>query len=81
MFTGTGVKIEDGRTAVLVEAELPDKETYQEPPIRGVELLWHLHVAVLQFSLEGKLIIRIPKKQMCLVHAAAHFRECSWMAI
>jgi signal transduction histidine kinase len=61
MLTGTGVKIEDGRTVVLVEAELPDKETYQEASIRGVELLRHLHVAVLQFSLEGKLIYQNPE--------------------
>jgi signal transduction histidine kinase/ActR/RegA family two-component response regulator len=58
-LTGSPVKIDGGRVAMLCEAQLPD-DTYQEASIRGIELLRHLPVKVLQYNVEGELMYQNP---------------------
>jgi signal transduction histidine kinase/ActR/RegA family two-component response regulator len=68
-LTGSAVKIDGSRVAMLCEAQLPD-DTYQETSIRGIELLRHLPVKVLQYNVEGELMYQNPA-------AANTFGECS----
>jgi signal transduction histidine kinase/CheY-like chemotaxis protein len=59
--TGSGIRLEGGRMAMLQEAELPDRSVYDESAVRGVELLRRLPLAVCQFSIDGKLIYQNPE--------------------
>ena len=61
--TGSAVRIEDGRLAFLVEAELVDsKRIIEENTIRNIEILKHLPIAVSQFSIDGtQLMSENPK--------------------
>ena len=52
--TGSAIRIEDGRIAFLVEAELPDsKRIIDDNTLRNIEILKHLPIAVTQFSMDG----------------------------
>ena len=61
--TGSAVRIEAGRIAFLVEAELADsKSIIDENTLRNIEILKHLPIAVSQFSMDGtQLMCENPK--------------------
>jgi hypothetical protein len=52
--TASAVRIENGRIALLIEAELVDcKRNVEENTLRNIEILKHLPIAVSQFSMDG----------------------------
>lgn len=59
-ITGSGIRIDGGRVAVLYEAEVA-RNQYEDSIVRGLELLRHLPLPVCQFSIEGKTLYRNPE--------------------
>jgi signal transduction histidine kinase/ActR/RegA family two-component response regulator len=59
-ITCSGIRIDDGRMAMLVEAELPDK-ALDESAVRGIEFLRRLPFAVAHFSIDGSLVYQNPE--------------------
>jgi signal transduction histidine kinase/DNA-binding NarL/FixJ family response regulator len=58
----SAIRIEDGRIAMLVEAEIVDlKRVVDDSTVRRFEILKHLPIAVSQFTLEGDLIYQNPQ--------------------
>lgn len=61
-LTNSGIRIDDGHLAMLVEGIPPIcKEQIDKESLRGVEMLRHLPVAVCQFDLHGKLMYQNPE--------------------
>lgn len=60
-LTASAIRIDGGRVAALVEAELPDSCEIDQSSIRGVEMLRHLPLAVCQFDIEGNLVYQNPE--------------------
>ena len=61
-LTMSGIRIEDGRLAMLNEGVLPMcKEEIDKESLRGVEMLRHLPVAVCQFDLTGRIMYQNPE--------------------
>lgn len=58
---GSGIRIDGGRLAFLQEAELSKNQTYDDSAIRGAELLRRLPLAVMQFTMEGRLLNQNPE--------------------
>jgi signal transduction histidine kinase/ActR/RegA family two-component response regulator len=57
----SGVRIEDGRVAMLVEAEMVDhKQVVADSTVRRFEILKHLPIAVSQFTMQGELVYQNP---------------------
>jgi signal transduction histidine kinase/PAS domain-containing protein/ActR/RegA family two-component response regulator len=57
----SGVRIEDGRVAMLVEAEMADhKQLVADSTVRRFEILKHLPIAVSQFTMQGELVYQNP---------------------
>jgi PAS domain-containing protein len=59
-MTGSGIRMQDGRVGVLMEAEI-SKERYEDSTVRGMEALRQLPVPVFNFDTQGKLIYRNPE--------------------
>jgi signal transduction histidine kinase/ActR/RegA family two-component response regulator len=58
----SAVRIEDGRIAMLLEAEIiGNKRDMTESAVRSIEILKHLPIAVSQFTQEGRLIYQNPQ--------------------
>lgn len=60
-LTASAILIDGGRVAPLVEAELPDKDQFNQSSLRGMEMLRHLPLAVSQFDMEGKKVYQNPE--------------------
>ena len=60
-MTASAIRIDGGRIAALVEAELPDSREIDQSSTRGVEMLRHLPLAVCQFDIEGNLVYQNPE--------------------
>lgn len=61
-LTMSGIHLDDGRLAMLVEGELMKaQETIDESALRGVEMLRHLPVSVGQFDATGKVMDQNPE--------------------
>eukprot|EP00545_Synedropsis_sp_CCMP1620_P013647 CAMPEP_0119009436 /NCGR_PEP_ID=MMETSP1176-20130426/4361_1 /TAXON_ID=265551 /ORGANISM="Synedropsis recta cf, Strain CCMP1620" /LENGTH=592 /DNA_ID=CAMNT_0006961953 /DNA_START=57 /DNA_END=1835 /DNA_ORIENTATION=+ len=60
-LTGTAIRIDGGRIAALIEAELPDSKKIDQSSIRGVEMLRHLPLAVCKFDMKGKKMYQNPE--------------------
>jgi signal transduction histidine kinase/CheY-like chemotaxis protein/PAS domain-containing protein len=60
-ITCSAIRIDNGRIAMLVEAEIfENKRVMAESTVRSIEILKHLPMAVSQFTIEGKLIYQNP---------------------
>jgi PAS domain-containing protein len=59
-MTGSAIRIQGGRVAALMEAEISEKK-YEDSTVRGIELLRQLPLPVFQFTIEGTLIYRNPE--------------------
>jgi signal transduction histidine kinase/DNA-binding NarL/FixJ family response regulator len=58
----SAVRIEDGRIAMLLEAEIiGNKREMTESTVRSIEILKHLPIAVSQFTQQGRLIYQNPQ--------------------
>ena len=60
--TGSGIRIDGGRLAFLQEGHIPENQTLDDvSAIRGAELLNRLPLAVMQFTMEGRLLHHNPE--------------------
>lgn len=59
-LTATAISIEDGRTAVMVEARLEDTK-HEENTVRSIQMLRQMPLPVFQYTTQGKLIYRNPE--------------------
>lgn len=60
-YTASAIRIDGGRVAALVEAEIPGSREIDQSATRGVEILRHLPLAVCQFDIEGNLVYQNPE--------------------
>lgn len=55
-LSGSPIRIDGGRIAVLCETELPSNTNFQNASVRGVEMLRYLPIVVSQFDIDGKTL-------------------------
>ena len=60
-MTISPIRIDGGRIASLVEAEVPDSGEIDQLSTRGLEMLRHLPLAVCKFDMQGNLVYQNPE--------------------
>lgn len=60
-ITSTGIRIEGGRIAALVEGEMPDKGNFQKDSTLAVETLRHIPLPCSRFELDGTIQYQTPE--------------------